>query len=411
MIKVAVVGLGYIGLPTAILLAENGFNVIGYDIDEYKINSIRQGVAVIEECELGARLLGVYRASNFNVSTVLSAANYFIIAVPTPITSTKKADLSYVWQAVDTIASVLTPGSCVIVESTVPVGTTNKIATYLAQKTGLVLGQDLFVAFSPERVIPGKIFAELVNNDRLVGGVELACSETAAKLYARFVKGKISKTSASTAEMVKLVENSSRDVQIAFANQVASMAQAAGIDPLAVINFANQHPRVKILTPGCGVGGHCIAVDPWFLVESFPDQSKLLQAAREINDSKPQEVLAQISKKVTSLQAQTGKTKIELVLLGVTYKPDVDDLRNSPAFYIAQQLQKWPNLNLTVVEPYVELVILNQHFKLSVNNLDQLLVQPDLIVALVGHTSFKLKTSNLSKSSDMLDFCAINKEL
>lgn len=411
MVKVAVVGLGYIGLPTAILLAESGFEVLGCDIDASKIEKIKQGVAVIEERELGARLLGVYQTSNFHVSTVLSPASYFIIAVPTPITSDHKADLSYVWQAVAQIALVLAPGACVIVESTVPVGTTGQIASYLAQKTGLLVGQDFFVAFSPERVIPGRIFMELVYNDRLVGGVDLSSTEIAVKLYASFVKGAISQTDASTAEMVKLVENSSRDVQIAFANQVASMAQVAGLDAQAVINFANKHPRVKILTPGCGVGGHCIAVDPWFLVESFPAQSKLLQVAREINDSKPLQVLAQISQKVAALQTKTGKNKIELVVLGVTYKPDVDDLRNSPAFYIAQELQKWPNLNLTVVEPYVDLQVLNQHFKFAVSKLDQLIIQPDLVVALVAHTSFKQKASNWTSMPDMLDFCAIREQL
>lgn len=407
MIKVSVIGLGYIGLPTAILLAESGFNVHGYDIDEHKINKIRQGIAVIEEQELGVRLASVAAQANFLVSMQLCAANVFVIAVPTPINHDKTADLGCVWSAVKQLVLVLQPGACVIIESTVPVGTTRKIAQYLYESTGLVLGQELFVAFSPERVIPGKIFYELVHNERLVGGVDQKSSNVAASFYANFVQGQITQTDADTAEMVKLVENSSRDVQIAFANQVASMAQAAGINPLAVINFANKHPRVNILTPGCGVGGHCIAVDPWFLIESFPLQTKLLQAARNVNDSKPLEVLAQIASQVARLQKSLNKQVIELAVLGVTYKPDVDDLRNSPAFFIAQELQKWSNVQLVVVEPYVEIAILSRHFKLVVNTQDQLLLKPDLVVALVAHTQFKSKKDDLFNDVNMLDFCAI----
>ena len=407
MVKVAVVGLGYIGLPTAILLAESGLMVHGYDIDEVKVAKIQAGIAVIEEHELGGRLLGVLKNKSFYASTTLVTADYYIIAVPTPITSDQKADLSYVWQACQAIANVLQPGNCVIMESTVPVGLTNQVAQYLSKITSLILGQDFFVAFSPERVIPGQIFKELVHNDRLIGGVCEQSSLVASKLYARFVKGHISHTNASVAEMVKLVENSSRDVQIAFANQVASMAEAAGIDPLQVIAFANKHPRVKILNPGCGVGGHCIAVDPWFLVESFPNQTKLLQVARLVNDSKPFEVLAKIAKKVGELQIKTGKNKIKLCVLGVTYKPDVDDLRNSPALFIAQQLAKWDNIELTVVEPYVEMAILQSYFTSVTNDLSNLLEAPDLIIALVAHTRFKQNAKDLFMVKDMLDFCAI----
>jgi len=404
MIKVAVVGLGYIGLPTAILLAESGFDVYGYDIDTLKVEKIKQGIAVIEEHELGSRLAGVLRSKNFKVSTQLAVADYYIIAVPTPITHDQKADLTYVWSATDAIANVITKDSCVIVESTVPVGVTNQVANYLSKATGFTLGQNLFVAFSPERVIPGKIFMELAHNERLIGGVESESSKVATKLYAKFVKGAISQTQASTAEMVKLVENSSRDVQIAFANQVASMAEAAHINPLEVIALANKHPRVKILTPGCGVGGHCIAVDPWFLIENFPQQSKLLQAARQVNDSKPFEVLANIAKKVGELQVKLNKNNIKLCVLGVTYKPDVDDLRNSPALFIAQELQKWPNIDLTIIEPCADLNLLQKYFTSVTNHVSNLLDLPDLTIALVAHTNFK--DSFVAK--DMLDFCAIS---
>ena len=407
MVKVAVIGLGYIGLPTAILLAESGFDIYGYDIDAEKVAKIKQGIAVIEEHELGIRLMGVLKRKHFTVDTKLVAADYFIIAVPTPITQDKTADLSCVWSAVETIARVLRRGSCIIVESTVPVGTTRKIAQHLSALTGLVVGQDFFVAFCPERVIPGKIFMELVHNDRLVGGVEVESGKIVANFYANFVKGDIAQTQADTAEMVKLVENSSRDVQIAFANQVASMAAVAGIDPLAVIAFANKHPRVNILTPGCGVGGHCIAVDPWFLVESFPAQTQLLQAARQVNDAKPQEVLQMIATKVRAIQILSSKAQVSVCILGIAYKPDVDDLRNSPAFYIAQELQKWPNINLTIVDPCVDLTLLQRYFKQAYNDLDALKTSPDLTIALVAHTKFKQIYKDSFIAKDMLDFCAL----
>lgn len=404
MTKVAVIGLGYIGLPTAILLAEAGMQVHGYDIDGVRVAKISQGIAVIEEHELGVRLAQALNNQNFYVDTKLAPADYYIIAVPTPVTPDHKADLSYVWDAVQVVANVLLAGCCVIIESTVPVGTTNQIAEYLAQRTGLVLGENLFVAFVPERVIPGKIFYELIHNDRLIGGVEPKSSQIATKFYAQFVKGAISKTDASTAEMVKLVENSSRDVQIAFANQVASMAETAGLDPLKIIAFANKHPRVNILNPGCGVGGHCIAVDPWFLIESFPDQSKLLQAARLVNDNKPFEVLANIAKKVQDLQITTGKEKIKLCVLGVTYKPDVDDLRNSPALFIAQELQKKSDIELFVVEPHVDQKILKTYFKNVASSLDNLPVSCDITVALVAHSKFKQTFKGSFVAKDMLDF-------
>jgi UDP-N-acetylglucosamine 2-epimerase (non-hydrolysing) len=407
MVKVAIIGLGYIGLPTAILLAETGFEVHGYDIDEHKIAGIKKGVCVIQEQELGARLNVVLKQDNFNVDTKLDVADYFLITVPTPIDNDKKADLKYVWQAVGQIANFLKPGDCVIIESTVPVGTTNQISEYLAQKTGLRAGQDFFVAFSPERVIPGKIFHELIHNNRLIGGINQQSSNLAVDFYAEFVKGQISMTDSKTAEMVKLVENSSRDVQIAFANQVASIAQAAGINAQEVIAFANQHPRVQILNPGCGVGGHCIAVDPWFLIESFPNQSNLLHAARKINDQKPFEVLAEIDKKIDNLKISLGKNKLELCVLGVTYKPDIDDLRNSPALLIAQKLQERVDLNLTVVEPNIDLNILHQYFKFAVNKFEHLILPPDLIILLVAHNEFRQKTTDLFHNQNVLDFGAI----
>lgn len=407
MVKVAVVGLGYVGLPTAIVLAEAGFDVLGYDIDVEKIAKIKRGEAVIEEFELGERLAGVLSKDNFEVSVSLGQADYFIITVPTPIGDDKKSDLSYVWSAVRSIATKITTGSCVIVESTVPVGTTKKVAQLLEKQTGLVAGKDFFVAFSPERVMPGKTFSELVHNDRLVGGINSESSACAKKMYERFVKSEISTTSTEVAEMVKLVENSSRDVQIAFANQVASMAESAGMSAQEVITLANKHPRVSILNPGCGVGGHCIAVDPWFLIESFPGQTKLLQAARNVNDAKPQEVLDIIKQKVFGIQQAMGVDKVRVCVLGVTYKPDVDDLRNSPAFYIAQELQRWAEIDLEIVDPYVDATILQQCFnKASYNAIDSI-EGSDLTIALVAHAPFKKIFEDSFVAKNMLSFCEL----
>lgn len=407
MVKVVIVGLGYIGLPTAILLAESGLNVYGYDIDVEKVIKISQGIAVVEERELSERLAKAVKNPNFAVGTSLVPADFFLIAVPTPITTDKTADLAYVWDAVAAVAKVLRPGSCVIVESTVPVGTTRRIAEFLARQTNLIVGKDFFVAFSPERVIPGQIFTELVHNDRLVGGVDEHSGRVAGELYLSFVKGLISQTDVDTAEMVKLVENSCRDVQIAFANQVAAMAEAAQLNPHTVINFANKHPRVKILQPGCGVGGHCIAVDPWFLIESFPENSSLLKTARAINDNKPYVVLEKIERIVQDLQLKTNKIKINVCVLGVAYKADVDDVRNSPAMFIAQELQKWPNVELIVVDPCVDRNVLSRFFACAYNDLQQVQGQVDLTVSLVAHSKFKQNLNGSFIAKDMLNFCVI----
>ncbi len=405
MIKVSVIGLGYIGLPTAIILAESGCLVNGYDTDANKVQLILEGVTVIEEAELGERLAGVLNKQTFHANTKLETAQYYIIAVPTPIKEDKSSDLSFVWDATKVIASKLEVGQCVIVESTVPVGTTKLIANYLSHATGLQAGIDFMVAFSPERVIPGQTFYELIHNNRLVGGINQTSTDFAKQLYQKFVKSDISTTSADAAEMVKLVENSCRDVQIAFANQVNSMAQAAGLDGQEIINLANQHPRIKILNPGCGVGGHCIAVDPWFLIESFPEHSQLLLAARQVNDAKPEQVLAQIAERIS--QIQINNRQIRVCVLGVTYKPDVDDLRNSPGFYIAQELQKWPHVELTVVEPYVEPSLLQKHFsKISTQTSDTIL-QSDLTIILVAHTQFKKIFKDLFTTKDVLSFCEL----
>lgn len=397
MSTVTVIGLGYIGLPTAIVAAEHGFVVHGFDVDVDRVTAINTADPVIKEPEIHERLHTVVSNGTLRASTEITSADYYIIAVPTPFLEDKKADLSYVDQAAHAIAHVLRRGQTVILESTVPVGTTDRLAAMLAKLSGLSAGTDFFVAHCPERVLPGKIFFELINNARTIGGICSESTERARKFYAPFVRGSLHLTSAKTAEMVKLVENSSRDVAIAFANQVASMATAAGLNPYDVIELANKHPRVNILKPGCGVGGHCIAVDPWFLVETFPEHTALLKAARQVNDAKPYQVLATVKQRVSA-----GQT---ILVLGLTYKADVDDLRESPALLIAQEMHKWGNCTVLVCEPHVQPSKLKALFGDNVVSLEQGLARADIVVSLVAHRQFADVASKLIPGQDLLDFC------
>jgi UDP-N-acetylglucosamine 2-epimerase (non-hydrolysing) len=407
MKKVCMLGLGYIGLPTAIILADAGFQVVGFDIDEVRIARLCSGDPVIQEPEIAQRLKQALASGNFIPTTHMSEADYFIIAVPTPFKEEKKADLSHVFDAAHRVALVLKRGDVVIIESTIPVGTSQNIAHYLESKTGLQAGIDFYVAHCPERVLPGNIFHELKANARIIGGINQESVEQAKLLYKTFVTGDLYLTDAATAEMVKLVENSSRDVQIAFAHQVASMAQAIGLDPYEVIELANKHPRVKILNPSCGVGGHCIAVDPWFLVEGFPQHTKLLKAARHVNDHKPYEVVGMIKRAIRRWREQ-HEGVCNVLLLGATYKADVDDLRESPALHIAKIFSRWNNLNCMVVEPHVN----QQHLmdmlgSTCVTSLEKGLEQADIVVFLVAHKQFKVLNKSLLLNKQVLDFCGI----
>lgn len=405
MKKVCVIGLGYIGLPTAIVAAEHGYQVHGYDIDADKVAAINNADPVIKEPEIHERLRFVVDAGTLRASCDMAPADYYIIAVPTPFTEDKKADLSYVDAAAQTIATVLQHGATVILESTVPVGTTVRLAQMLSEKTKMTAGKDFFVAHCPERVLPGKIFHELVHNARVIGGVCKESVQRAQQFYQSFVKGSLYLTNDKTAEMVKLVENSSRDVAIAFANQVASMATASGLNPYEVIELANKHPRVNILRPGCGVGGHCIAVDPWFLVETFPKHTTLLQAAREVNDAKPYEVLKTIR---TILNSWTHSRKPVVALMGLTYKQDVDDLRESPAMIIAQSMRGWDVCTTLVCEPHVRPSKLQETFDAtSVVSPEVAMMRADFVVLLVAHTQFKEILKVQRPGQEIVDFCGL----
>lgn len=406
MKKVCMVGLGYIGLPTAIVLADAGYDVHGFDIDGSRIARLMRGDPVIQEPDITEKLEAVLESQKFKPTTHMEPADYFVVAVPTPFKEEKKADLSYVFDAVTTISKFLSMGNVVILESTIPVGTTQAVADLLQERTGLAAGKDFFIAHCPERVLPGNIFYELVHNARIIGGINRASVDEAKVLYKSFVKADLYLTDAATAEMVKLVENSSRDVSIAFAHQVASMAYVAGLDPYEVIELANKHPRVNILNPSCGVGGHCIAVDPWFLVETFPNETQLLKAARKVNDQKPYEIMNFIKQAIDRWN-ERHQRPCTILLMGATYKADVDDLRESPALHIAQEMKQWKSINLLVTEPHVSEEMLKNLFGSHAVTIAQGIEQADIVVYLVKHKRFKAIESSLFIGKEILDFCGM----
>lgn len=409
MKTVCVVGLGYIGLPSSILFARSGFSVIGYDIDAVRVARIQSGDPVIAEPDVQGALREVLERKTLQATTQCVAADYFVIAVPTPwhINDTSDAHnpCVYVYDALEAVSKVLKKGDTIIIESTVPVGTTVRCAQMLAQKTGMRAGIDFYIAYCPERVLPGKIMYELVHNARTVGGLDDASSQKAVQLYAHCVSAPIYVTSASCAEMVKLVENSSRDVQMAFAHQVASMSYAAGVDPYEVIELANKHPRVKILQPRSGVGGHCIAVDPHFLMHSFPLESQLLHTARMINNQRPTEVIREIIACAQRAEKNISRP-VKTLLVGLTYKPDVDDLRESPALAIAQKLTDL-GYPFSVFEPHVERTILKRMGYSVCDDGERGLVEYDLIAVLVDHTWIKQRCEILRMHSFVVDACGV----
>lgn len=390
--EVAVIGLGYIGLPTAAVLAGHGWRVCGVDVSEKVVATVNAGGVHIEERDLD-RLVGDAIASERLVaSTQVPSASYYMIAVPTPLGPGNSPDISSVEAAARAIAPKILPGACVIVESTSPVGTTERVAQIIAEarpdlvvpRDGTTEECDIALAYCPERVLPGKIVQELVNNDRVIGGVTPACAERAAVLYASFVKGDCLTTTARIAETVKLVENSFRDVNIAFANELSMIADAMEVDVWEVIHLANRHPRVNILQPGPGVGGHCIAVDPWFLVAGAPEAARLIRTAREVNDHKAVHTLAKIRALLEA--APQGK----VALLGLAFKPDIDDFRESPALEITEALAHTHGERILVVEPFTEALPAGfSDTGATLVTLDAALRQAEIVVVLVDHTAFK----------------------
>ncbi|MBX7264368.1 MAG: UDP-N-acetyl-D-mannosamine dehydrogenase, partial [Chitinophagaceae bacterium] len=387
---------GYIGLPTAALLANNGYNVHGVDVKENVVNTINKGEIHIVEPELDKYVKTAVNNGNLKASLQAQEADVFIIAVPTPFHEGFKPNIDFVLDAAKKIAPYVKDGNIVILESTSPVSTTEKVAEVLGNN-GVDISK-IYVAYCPERVLPGKIMKELVENDRIVGGINEQSTNEVVAFYKTFVKGEVLATNARTAEMCKLTENSYRDVNIAFANELSMICDKADINVWELINLANHHPRVKILQPGAGVGGHCIAVDPWFIVSDFPTEAKLIKAGREVNDYKTEWVVEKI--KNTALQFElNNKHKPVIACMGLAFKPDIDDLRESPALEIAKCIND-EVCTVVCVEPNV-----NELKGLTLVSLNQAIEQADIICYLVKHSAFKGLKNTTNKIE--LDFCDV----
>ncbi|PKM19685.1 MAG: UDP-N-acetyl-D-mannosamine dehydrogenase [Gammaproteobacteria bacterium HGW-Gammaproteobacteria-15] len=389
--RVSVIGLGYIGLPTAAVIASRGVEVLGVDVSEHAVNTINQGKIHIVEPDLDMLVQAAVTTGKLKASLTPEPAEAFMIAVPTPFKENKTPDLSYIKAALENIAPVIAKGNLIVLESTSPVGTTDKISAWLAElRPDLVMPHqdpdkaDVFIAHCPERVLPGRVLQELVSNDRIIGGITERCAQKAVALYHLFVRGECLLTNARTAEMAKLTENSFRDVNIAFANELSMICDHLKINVWELIKLANRHPRVNILTPGPGVGGHCIAVDPWFIVDSAPEQAQIIRKAREINDSKPLYVIDKIK------QAADQFKKPVIACLGLAFKADIDDLRESPALDIAMSLLKDNIGEILLVEPNIKQLpkkYADHNDKLT--SLPQALEQANVLVVLVDHKQFK----------------------
>lgn len=393
-LSASVIGLGYIGLPTSAVIARAGCKVHGVDISQAVIDTINRGEVHIEEVDLDGLVQAVVKDGYLKASLTVEPADVFVIAVPTPFSQdgNHTPDISYILEATENVAAVLKKGDCVILESTSPVGTTEKIRDLLAEKRpdlampGLSEGRpDISIAYCPERVLPGKILEELIHNDRSIGGITPRCARKALAFYKRFVKGECVVTDARSAEMTKLVENAFRDVNIAFANELSMIADRQGLDVWEVIRLANRHPRVNILQPGPGVGGHCIAVDPWFIVHGAPDDAKIIRQARETNDAKMHHVLA----RAKSMIDEHPDAKV--ACLGLAFKANIDDFRESPALAIAASLAQDYGTRVKVVEPYAhELPDAFAESGAVLIDIDTALEECDILLLLVDHDVFKV---------------------
>ncbi len=375
MSTICIVGLGYIGFPTALLLARAGHQVFGYDVNAEKIARLEKGVMPFEET--GLHELWVEAHHNFFPKTEMVSAEIYVIAVPTPVTTDKKCDLSYVQKATEAVAGVIQKGSLVILESTVSPGTTEELVGHIIeQKTGFVKGKDFYLGYVSEKAIPGNTLHEMIHNDRIIGGYNPESTEKTRRIYMSFVEGVIHVTDCKTAETVKLVENAYRDVNIAFANELAKMSASLGMNVWEIIRLANKHPRVNVHAPGPGVGGHCIALDPWFLVEHDPNQPTLIPHAREVNDHMPEYVVAAVKK----LAEKHGTKKIGI--LGVAYKKNVDDARETPAIPIIVGLEKM-GFEVCAHDPWVK------DFSFPLVSFETLMNNVEALVIITDHDSFK----------------------
>ncbi|MCT7557135.1 UDP-N-acetyl-D-mannosamine dehydrogenase [Aliarcobacter butzleri] len=391
--KICVIGLGYIGLPTAALLANRGYDVHGVDVVSSTVDTINQGKIHIVEPELDTFVKSAVNSGKLKASLIPTQADVFIIAVPTPFHDGFVPNVDYVVSATKSIAPYIQERNIVILESTSPVGTTELVEKTLKEEN--IDTSKLYIAHCPERVLPGKIMKELVENDRIVGGLTPEATAKTLEFYNTFVSGEVLSTDARTAEMTKLTENSFRDTNIAFANELSMLCDKFDINVWELISLANRHPRVNILQPGAGVGGHCIAVDPWFIVHAGGETAKMIRTAREVNTYKTEWVIEKIKNSALKFEAQNGR-KAKVACMGLAFKPDIDDLRESPALYIARRL-KYDGLDILAVEPNIE-----SHKEFEIVDYKDAMEQADIVTFLVAHKEFK----NLEVKTE-LDFCGV----
>ena len=395
MKRICVVGLGYIGLPTAALLANKGYDVHGVDVIQSTVDTINRGEIHIVEPELDTFVQAAVKSEKLKANTKPIEADVFIIAVPTPFHEGFVPNIDYVVSATKAIASYLKDGNIVILESTSPVGTTDKVEEVLKEEG--VDTSKLYIAHCPERVLPGQIMRELVENDRIVGGTTPEATEKTVEFYKTFVDGEVLSTDAKTAEMAKLTENSFRDTNIAFANELSILCDKFGIDVWELISLTNRHPRVNVLNPGAGVGGHCIAVDPWFIVHAGGEDAKIIRTAREINTYKTEWTIEKIKNEALKFEVKSGR-KAKVACMGLAFKPNIDDLRESPALYITRQLVS-EGLDILAVEPNID-----QFSEFDIVDYRKAIDEADIVTFLVGHKEFQ----GLDIETN-LDFCGVLK--
>lgn len=417
--SISVVGLGYVGLPTAAVFASRRVNVVGLDVNQTAVNTINRGEIHIVEPTLDIVVRAAVSQGYLRATTKAEPAQAFMIAVPTPFQGDKVPDLSYIESAAQMIAPVIQRGNLVVLESTSPVGTTEKLCAWLAKaRPDLsfphVAGEDsdIRVAHCPERVLPGQVIRELVENDRVIGGITPRCSAAALELYKTIVQGDCVLTNARTAELAKLTENSFRDVNIAFANELSLICDQLDVNVWELIQLANRHPRVNILQPGAGVGGHCIAVDPWFIVDSCPDEARMVRLSREINDHKPLWVVSKVREALDKIHAEEparSRDDIRVACLGLAFKPNIDDLRESPAVQIAAEVTAL-GCQVMAVEPHIqELPPKLVDLGLQLVSLDDALEQADVLCVLVKHSAFVAATEQLTLADRLVDVVGLTR--
>ena len=401
--KACFMGLGYIGLPTAIISSQHGINVCGVDINPKVVEKTNRGELHIVEPGLQDLLKKAVDSKSLVASTTPFESDVYLIVVPTPFKAKHEPDISYVESATKTVIPLLKEGDLFVIESTSPVGTTEKMAELIFAERPELKGS-IHIAYCPERVLPGNVIFELVNNDRVIGGIDDASADAAAEFYGKFVTGQLHKTNCRTAEMCKLVENSSRDVQIAFANELSMICEKAGINVWELISLANKHPRVNILQPGCGVGGHCIAVDPYFISSAFPNEAKIIAQARNINNYKSEWCVEKAKNAILSFQLKNCK-KPQVALMGLAFKPNIDDLRESPAMKIAKRLfTEMPDVKFNIVEPNI-----SSHPDFDIVDFQTAFEQSDIVVYLTAHKQFFMLPQEANDKL-ILDFCGVIKK-